>query len=187
MVNTLTKPQRFTSGDLSWQQFKTLQQVFDGSPGVRVNYYKGEVEILGVSSQHGIIAGNLGFLLELWMLEQGIAFVATEDMTVERDLVASAQGDKSYCFGEAVKSVPDLSIEVVIAGEGKTKLARYAALGVAEVWFWQNSQISIYRLESGCYQQVEKSQYVSALDINRLATCVVIESRAKALTEFKQS
>lgn len=185
MTYTLDKPQYFTHSGLSWQQFKALQQAFEGSPGVRVNYFNGDVEILSVSPQHGIIAGNLGFLLELWMLEHDIDFIATEDMTVERDEVASAQGDKSYCFGER-KAVPDLSIEVVIAGEGDTKLARYAALGVSEVWFWQGSKISIYQLEGARYQKVEGSQFVQALDVSLLATCVVIENRAAALAKFKE-
>ena len=80
------------------------------------------------------------------MLEQGIAFVATENMTVERETVASAQGDKSYCFPER-REVPDLSIEIVISSEGETKLGRYKALRVSEVWFWQNNQISIHQLQ----------------------------------------
>ncbi|WP_322743783.1 Uma2 family endonuclease [Vasconcelosia minhoensis] len=178
------KPQHFTHSGLGWQQFKALQRAFEDSPGVRVNYFDGDVEILTVSPQHGIIAGNLGFLLELWMLEQGIAFVATGDMTVERDQVASAQGDKSYCFSDR-KTIPDLSIEVVIAGEGSTKLARYAALGVSEVWFWQNSEIAIYQLEGTRYAKVEVSQYAPGLNLSNLAACVVIESRAAALAKFK--
>lgn len=77
MTYTLKKTQHFAHSGLSWQQFKALQQAFDDSPGVRVNYFDRDVEILTVSPQHGIIAENLGFLLELWMLELGTAFVAT--------------------------------------------------------------------------------------------------------------
>lgn len=185
MTYTLDKPQHFTHSGLSWHQFKALQQAFTDSPGIRINYFDGAVEILTVSPQHGIIAGNLGFLLELWMLEQGIRFIATEDMTVEREAVASAQRDKSYCFGQR-QAVPDLSIEIVIAGEGETKLARYVALVVSEVWFWQNSQIGIYQLKGNQYERVDASQYVPNLDINHLATCVVTENRAEALAQFKR-
>ena len=184
MIYTLEKPQHFTHAGLDWYKFKALQQAFADLPGVRINYFDGDVEILSVSPQHGIIAGNLGFLIELWMLEQGIAFVATEDMTVEREEIASAQGDKSYCFPDR-QDVPDLSIEIVISGEGETKLGRYKALGVSEVWFWQNNRISIHQLKGASYKKVEASQYLPGLDVELLATCVTTESRAAALAQFK--
>jgi Uma2 family endonuclease len=58
---------------------------------------------------------------------------------------ASAQADKAYCFEER-KPIPDLAAEVVITGERETKLKRYAALQVAEVWFWIDNEIRVYRL-----------------------------------------
>ncbi|MEM6592741.1 MAG: Uma2 family endonuclease [Cyanobacteria bacterium P01_C01_bin.73] len=82
MIQAITRAQTFSHASLTWEHFKALQVAFADSPGVRVAYYQGEVELLSVSPEHGIVAGNLGFLLELWMLEQTIAFVATEDMTV---------------------------------------------------------------------------------------------------------
>ena len=185
MTYTIDKPQHFTHAGLDWRKFKALQQVFADLPGVRINYFDGDVEILAVSPQHGIIAGNLGFLIELWMLERDIAFVATEDMTVEREEVASAQGDKSYCFPNR-QEVPDLSIEVVISGEGETKLERYKALGVSEVWFWQRGEITIHQLRDTGYKQTSDSRYLPGLDVVLLAECVVTESRAEALSKFKE-
>ncbi|WP_008308895.1 Uma2 family endonuclease [Leptolyngbya sp. PCC 6406] len=181
----IASPQSFTHSGLTWDQFKALQRAFADSPGVRVAFYRGEVELLSVSPEHGIIAGNLGFLLELWMLEQAIDFIATEDMTVEQEGIVSAQGDKSYCFGTERKEQPDLSIEVVIKGEGQTKLKRYAALGIAEVWFWQNQQITLYQLGERNYRQIETSQFVPGVNLAALAACVAIESRAQALRAFR--
>lgn len=171
MIQLLDKPQQFTHAGFSWEEFKTLQKAFDEKPGIRVAYFKG-------------IAGNLGFLLESWMLDQGIDFVATEDMTVEREGIASAQGDKSYCFG-GKQWVPDLSIEVVITGEGTSKLKRYAELKVKEVWFWQEGEISIYQLNGSQYQEATDSQFVPSIDLAHLAQCAAVESRAKAVKQFR--
>lgn len=184
MTIALASPQKFTQAGLTWEQFKALQDTFADFPGVRVAYYQGEVELLAVSPEHGIIAGNLGFLLELWMLEQGIDFIATEDMTVEQAGIVSAQGDKSYCFGDR-KAVPDLSVEVVIKGEGQTKLKRYAALGVPEVWFWQNRELALYALAGKEYQPIATSQFVADVPLLALAHCAAIESRAQAVREFR--
>ena len=129
---------------MTWERFKLQQQAFEGLPNVRLGYYQGEVESWVVSPEHGYIGEHLGLLLTLWMLEQGLEFVSTGDYTVENEGVASAQGDKSYCFGAVVKTRPDLSVEVVISGEGETKLRRYTALGVPEVWFWEDEEINIH-------------------------------------------
>jgi Uma2 family endonuclease len=185
MTVAVDKPQTFTHSSLTWEQFKALQAAFADSPGVRVSYYQGEVELLSVSPEHGIIAGNLGFLLELWLLEQGIDFIATEDMTVEQEGIVSAQGDKSYCFGDRTER-PDLSIEVVIKGEGQTKLKRYAALGVPEVWFWQNGQIVVYQFVGRTYQLADASQFAAGINLKTLADCAAIESRTQALQEFRR-
>ncbi|NJL45947.1 MAG: hypothetical protein HC922_10040 [Leptolyngbyaceae cyanobacterium SM2_3_12] len=70
--------------------------------------------------------------------------------------IASAQADESYCFG-ARKPLPNLAIEVVITSGGPDKLKRYQALGVPEVWFWEDGEISIYQLTSADYQEVNQS------------------------------
>lgn len=128
MVQTSDQPtqveQHFTHAGLTWDEFKAVQSLFE-APGVRVSYFQGEVELLTVSDLHGIIAGNLGFLLELYMTELDLDFFGTEDYSIEAVGLASAQADKSYCFGER-RSIPDLAVEIVIKGERETKLNRYA-------------------------------------------------------------
>jgi len=56
-------------------------------------------------------------------------------MTQEKKGIVSVEADESFCL-ETVKPIPDLSIEVVFSSSTVSKLARYQALGVPEVWFW---------------------------------------------------
>jgi Uma2 family endonuclease len=67
-------------------------------------------------------------------------------MTQEREEV-SAQADESYCL-EQLKSIPDISVEIVFNSGGKSKLSRYRALGVQEVWFWEDGLFSLYNLSA---------------------------------------
>jgi Uma2 family endonuclease len=120
MVTTSTKPsnkppteQQFIQTGLSWESFKAIQKGFADSPGVRLFYYRGELEILSTSPLHEIVKGNIGFLVEDFMLERGIDFVGTGSFSQEKEEVASVQADESYCFSDA-KPIPDLAIEVVI-------------------------------------------------------------------------
>ena len=54
MTVTLHKPkyQRLIHSGMDWQQFKLIEQGFSDSPGIRLFYFKGEVEILAVSHCH---------------------------------------------------------------------------------------------------------------------------------------
>lgn len=187
MTQLLNRPneQRFIQTGVSWENFKAIQSGFSGSPGVRLFYYGGELEILSTSPEHEIVKGNIGYLIEDYLLNQGIEFVATGSFSQEKEFVAAVQADESYCFGD-MKSVPDLAIEIVITSGGPDKLKRYKALGVQEVWFWENGKISIYQLLSTDYQQTSESQFVKGIDFDRLAECAAIASRSQAVKAFKQ-
>jgi len=187
MAQLLDKPneQRFVQTGVSWESFKAIQSGFAGSPGVRLFYYEGELEILSTSPEHETVKGNIGYLLEEYMLNQGLEFVVTGSFSQEKQAVASVQADESYCFGER-KAIPDLAIEIVITSGDPDKLRRYKALEVQEVWFWEKGEISIYQLTPTDYQQVNESQFVKGIDLDRLAHCVAIASRPQAVRQFRQ-
>ncbi|MEM6838475.1 MAG: Uma2 family endonuclease [Cyanobacteria bacterium P01_C01_bin.120] len=181
---TPTAEQHFMHSALTWEDFQTLQTVLTPR-GVRVSYFQGEVELLTVSDWHGLIAGNLGYLLEMYLLQNLIRFIGLEDFSIEILATASAQADKAYCFEER-KSVPDLAVEVVITGERETKLKRYAALKVPEVWFWINNKIRVYRLDEDTnkYCLTPNSSWLPNLDLSRLAISATQEFRADAVQAF---
>jgi Uma2 family endonuclease len=147
VVSLLDRPaeQRFIHTGVSWENFKAIQRGFADSPDIRLGYFAGELEIWSTSPEHEIVKGNLGYLIEDYLLSQGTDFVATGSFSQERESVASVQADESYCFG-AKKPIPDLAIEVVFTSGGPDKLKRYQALGVAEVWFWEAGVIRVYAL-----------------------------------------
>jgi Uma2 family endonuclease len=175
---------RFIKTGVSWEDFKAIQQGFSKLPGVRLFYYRGELEILGTSPEHEIVKGNIGFLVEDHLLTTGVEFVATGSFSQEREDEAAAQADESYCFDEQ-KSIPDLAIEVVITSGGPSKLKRYKALGVKEVWFWQDGVIEVHSLESDNYRRMSQSQFLPDLDLRRLAMCAAIVSRPEAVRQFR--
>jgi hypothetical protein len=59
--------QRFIQTGVSWKSFKAIQAGFADSPGVRLFYYEGELEILSTSPEHEIVKGNLLMKLETYL------------------------------------------------------------------------------------------------------------------------
>lgn len=181
--------QRLVYSGLRWAQFKLIQSGFAQSPGVRLAYYNHTIEILKSGRDHEMFSRLIGFLISLYCLENAIEFEPTGSMTQEKPGEVSAQADESYCFGPS-KAVPDLVIEIVFTSGGESKLQRYQALGVQEVWFWQDGVFSLHRWRGDRYEKVNYSEIseLAKLDVSLLTRCVLIAqtSRLEAATEFRQ-
>ena len=159
----------------TWEQFKFIQKGFDGSPGVRLSYYDETIEILMPGREHELFASIIGYLVTTLLTEKGIFFQPTRSMTQEKEGVVSAQADESYCI-ESVKTIPDLAIEVVFTSGGISKLERYKALGVLEVWFWEDGVLKLYHLQNGIYERIDRSQLPGLNDLNLvlLQRCILM-------------
>lgn len=174
----------------TWDQFKLIQAGFENSPGVRLSYYNGTIEILMPGEDHEFFKTIIGFLIELFLAERGIEFIPTGSMTQERQGTASAQADESYWIGTK-KSVPDLSIEVIFTSGSPSKLKTYQALGVPEVWFWQDGLFTLYHLRGSGYERIYRSELsiLAELDIDLLTRCVLMAqtSRVEAFQKFRKA
>jgi Uma2 family endonuclease len=180
---------------ITWQQFKLIQSGFGDAPGIRLSYFNHTIEILMPGRTHELFKSIIGMLIELFCLEQSIEFEPTGSMTQERSGEVSLEADESYSFG-ASKPLPDLAIEVILTSGSPDKLQRYRALGITEVWFWQDGVFTLYRLRKGFtviddqYEQINFSEIpeIATLDIDLLTRCVLIAetSRLNAAQEFRQ-
>lgn len=188
MTQTVSKQkdQRLTHSGMSWQQFKLLEQSFAESPGIRLFYYKGEVEILAVSQDHETFSRLIGILLAVYFEEKGIEFTPTGSFTQEKEGVASAQADESYSIG-TLKKTPDLSIEVVFTSGNLSKLNRYQELGIPEVWFWEDGLFTLHHLRADGYERIYTSEVLPDLDIDLLTRCVLMTSTVEAMRFFRQT
>jgi Uma2 family endonuclease len=173
----------------TWESFKLVQAGLKESRAARLAYYDGTIELLMPGETHEIFAHIIGYLVTTFLIEKEIPFVPTRQKDQEREGVASAQADESYCFGGS-KPIPDLSIEVVYTSGGVSKLKRYAALGVPEVWFWEDGTLRLYHLGAEGYRQIDRSELpeLDSLDIDLLKRCILMAETdfAGAVKLFRQ-
>jgi Uma2 family endonuclease len=174
----------------TWAQFKLIQQGFNGSAGIHLSYYNETIEIFMPGQDHEMFARMIGYLLMTFFSEKGIFFKPTGAMTQEKPGIVSVQADESYFLGK-VKSIPDLSIEVIFTSDSISKLERYRALGVREVWFWEDGLLSIYALEKEGYCCHDRSQLpeLESLNIDVLKRCILLSETdpGAAIQLFRQS
>ena len=163
----------------TWEQFKHLQKGFENTRGVRLFYYNGTIEILMPGEAHELFKSIIGFLIETFLFNRAIEFKPTGSMTQEKEGIASAEADESYDI-EGFK----LSIEVNFTSGDISKLERYQALEVQEVWIWEDGVLAVYHLQSGKHEKVSRSLIpaLSPIDLNVMSECILIgeTSRIKA-------
>ncbi|MEM9218878.1 MAG: Uma2 family endonuclease [Cyanobacteria bacterium P01_F01_bin.150] len=163
----------------TWTQFKHLQKGFENSSGVRLFYYDGTIEILMPGEAHELFKSLIGFLIELFLFHCDVEFKPTGSMTQEKEGVASAEADESYEI-QGFK----LAIEINFTSGDISKLQRYRALAVNEVWIWEDGILNAYHLQAGDYQSVSQSLIpaLSTLDLQVMSECILLgeTSRLKA-------
>jgi len=188
IVDRQTIDQRVVLGG-NWDQFKLIQKAAEDSPGVKLSFLAGAIEILIAGFQHENFSEIIGYLVTTFLLTQGIRFYPSGSMTQDKTGEVSTQADKSFCF-ETAKPIPDLSIEIVYTSGGVNKLSKYQALGVPEVWFWEDGTLRLYHLRENGYQEVIQSELsgLETLNIDLLKRCILMGETdlAEAVKVFGQ-
>ena len=188
--NLPDQDQHLICSGISWEQFQLIRTGFANSKGVRFFYHEETIEIIMPSRAHEFNKTIIGFLIELFCLESNIEFEPIGSMTQQREGEVSIEPDESYCFGTS-KPIPDLAIEVIFTSGSPKKLQRYQALGIPEVWFWQDGIFSLYHLREDNYEAISTSEIpqLKELDINLLTRCVLIAqtSRLEAANTFRNA
>ena len=153
-----------------WEHFELIQQGFEHSKA-RLSYYDGRIEIIKPGRFHELFKSIIGILIEAYLFDREIIFLPTGSMTQKVKKVASAEADKSYEIGEF-----KLSIEVRVTSGSLLKLRTYRALGVYEVWFWEDGVLAICHLKNDEYVKYSSSQIpeLSGIDIAVFNQCVLM-------------
>jgi Uma2 family endonuclease len=148
-----------------WAHFKLIQQGCEASAGTQLFYFDGTIEIVIPGRLHEKFSHAIGVLLTLFLAHQGILFVGVGSADQEQEGIASAQPDQSYCIG-AETVIPDLSVEVIFTSGRIRKLKRYQAIGVPEVWLWEDGVLAVYHLRADRYERVEQSELPGLMQLD---------------------
>jgi len=183
-IGTLAEQRLILPGYYSWEQFEAIESLMADSPGLRITYLDGWIEFMTLGEEHEQIKSVLAIFIGLYFFEKGINFIPVGSATRrDRARDVSFEPDESYYIGSR-KEHPDLAVEVTITSGSTNKLAKYLRLRIAEVWFWENNRLAVYRLREDDYEQVSRSEFLPELDLALLVRCVLMPSIIEARTEF---
>ena len=153
-----------------WEHFQLIQKGFEHSKA-RLSYYDGRIKIIKLGRFHEICKNLISILIEAYLFDRRVNFFPTGSMTQQVEKVASAEAATSYEIDQH-----KLSIEVQVTSGSLSKLRTYRALGVHEVWFWEDGVLAIYYLKNDEYVKCNSSQIpeLSGIDIAILNQCILM-------------
>jgi len=180
---------------VSWETYERLLAEHPDVAGPRFTYDEGTLEIMVVSAQHETPNRILARLVDEVAVELGMNVNLLGSTTFKREkLLKGFEPDSAFYIGRrsafwdteldaAVDPPPDLVIEI---GGSRSSLPRFpifAAFGVPEVWRYDGTRVSVWRLEAGRYVEAERSTALPVVT-GPLATRFLEESRTLPSTEW---
>lgn len=139
--------------NMNWSDYERLVET---NIGYRTSYLNGEITIVSPSRSHEKIAEIISGLIKTYCRKYNLVYFPLGSTTLKSPPLAGKEPDHSFAF-ETDKSFPDLAIEVTYTSGGTEDLIKYKYLGIKEVWFWVNNEITFYRLNNEKYVEIEKS------------------------------
>jgi Uma2 family endonuclease len=170
--------------NVPWATYVMLRDTVD-SPGVRMTYLKGALEIMSPSKSHEVSKTQIARLFELFCLERDIPLFGFGSMTFRKEeKERGLEPDECYCRG-ADREVPDVALEVVVTAAAIDKLEVYRGLGVREVWVFEKGQFRVLALRAASYMLVPRSEVFPEVELERIAHYAMHEDQPRALRAYR--
>jgi Uma2 family endonuclease len=198
MPDLLTPEQQFTLTDISWEGYETILNLLNDRP-VRVTYNRGFLELMILSYAHERYKKLIARLVETLTEELNIPIEAAGSTTFKRKVLERGlEPDECFYIQNQAKirgkkaidlntdPPPDLVIEIDITNSVSDRLEIYAALGVPEIWRWDNGTLQFWILQQQQYQQVTQSLNFPQLSTADLGTFITLSDQTDQTTVIRQ-
>lgn len=195
IVASLPADSRVIFHNVSWADYEGLLEQVGEPAGLRISYDNGTLEAMTLSAEHekyvafiNRLVSQLSFRLQTNILFFGGPTIKSSSVLKGNEpdacfyvQTASAIGHR-LALDFAVDPPPDIAVEVDIHHGSQNKFPIYAALGVPEVWLFDDEKLTIHLL-----QQDQYSVAAASLALPVLAADVLTEflTRLRSEGEFQ--
>jgi Uma2 family endonuclease len=171
-----------TFGEVSWQEFELILQELGEKRRSRVAYSHCTLEIMVPLPEHEIPRDLISDIVKILLKATKQRFQPFGSTTFKQENSAGVEPDACFYIQNYQQMIgkrrlqpgdppPDLAIETDVTS--KTKLDAYEAIGVPELWIFDQSRLAIYVLNHGKYEVVETSPLFPAIDILKRVPTIV--------------
>lgn len=144
---------------IRWATYERMLRDLDGGR-VRLTYDSGTLEIMPLSPRHEVYKRRIGRMIEAMTLELDVPILSAGSTTWRRRrLRKGLEPDECY-WVQHERDVrgkldidlrfdppPDLAVEVDVTTSSMDRMAIYGALGIGEVWRWDEQYLRVLVLD----------------------------------------
>ena len=187
--------------DVNWQEFEAILKELGDHRATRLAYSQGTLEMRMPLPKHEKAKVMIGDLVKILLEELEIDCESFGSTTFKReDMAFGVEPDDSFYIQNHAQMIgkeridltidppPDLAIEIDVTS--KTQLDAYEALGVPELWRYEDGKLEISILQDGKYIKSEISPTFPNLPIIDVIPRFVEQSRtigrSPTLRAFRQ-
>jgi Uma2 family endonuclease len=175
-----------TINNLKWQDFETILNELGEKRRVRLNYYRGKLEIMSPLAIHERPHRIIADIVKAMLDQQERDWEDFGSTTFKRPEIAGIEPDTCLYIQNAalvqgctqmdldIYPPPDLAIESDVTS--KTSLEIYGAIGVPEVWIYSQKLLQIFTFQQGDYQLAENSLIFPHLRLTNMIPSLVQEA-----------
>jgi hypothetical protein len=193
--------QRVLLNNITWQEFETILEELGEHRSARIAYDQGTLEIMTPLPEHEFNKEIISDLIKALLEELEVNFLSLGSTTFKN--IKMYQGiEPDNCFYLAneckirgkkrldltIDPPPDLALEIDLTS--RTHQHIYAALGVAEVWHFENGNLLIYLLQNNQYFESDTSLNFPNLAVKEIILQslkqVNLVGRNNVMKEFRQ-
>lgn len=191
-VVTSKADERLLVHGVDWRAYVLMRELLD-SPGLRMTYLDGALELMTPSLRHERVKTTLARLLEVFALERDVPLQGYGGTTFRREVgKRGLEPDECYTLGRLLREAesPDVALEVVVTQPLLDKLEVYRGLAVREVWAWEESGFRVFALRGegneARYEEIGASEIVPGLDLGLLGEYADREDQHAAVVEYRE-
>ncbi len=192
--------QRLLLQDVTWQEFETILEELGDHRGSLLAYENGMLEIMVPLPEHEDDKEIIGDLIKALLEELDIEFRSLGSATFKKRQTQGLEPDQCFYIQNevairgkkridlSVDPPPDLAIEIDVTS--RTHPSIYEALGVPELWRFDQGKLQINVLQGGSYGLVAESPNFPGLPLPEVLPHYLAESkiigRNKVLKAFRR-
>jgi len=193
--------QRLQLQEIGWDEFEAILNELGDHRASRITYSDEVLEIRMPLSEHEVDKELIGDMVKILLEELDINSECFGSTTFKsRTMAKGIEPDQCFYIQNygvmigkrqvdlTIDPPPDLAIEVDVTS--KTGLDAYQALGVPELWRFENGRLKIMVLQNGQYQEVNSSPSFPGFSIadfvNESLDRARTAGRSQALKAFRQ-
>src|SRR6266850_2803448 len=188
--------------DVPWEEYEELLSDLGEGYAVRIAYDRGRLEIMSPTARHEMYKDLLLSLVRIVADEADLVLETRGSTTFkEKQLLQGAEPDTCFYVENAQRIIgkgdidlakdppPDIIVEVDVSHQSTGKLSFYSAIGVPEIWRYDERQVQILHLVDGRYVEIPSSLSFPSLTDKVLTDALEqskTEGQSAALRTFRQ-